>query len=319
MAAKKQKKKKDTKKDKMPKGCLIKVVLAIVLCLAFVIFAMFFFVMMAIQAAVGQHEYTTSTQESNLIEYANSTAKTQQNFVNFASQEYESYKASGTRGGKKYQDKYGVSSDYHWDSYFVDYYMEQSGIGTEYQGKTAKEIALKCVNRNKFHLPDNYIPRQGDIVFFGTPYSPQTFEDIGIIRACGIVTNVDLVINRDGEGIKVLGTKITVTAGDILGTRLTNGNYNHSNSVVGQFYIDMYDVKRGIGTSVFRFEKDIHTSEDAYNDLVLGFATVSDDAKQYKTTTESWNYEDLYYDLQLQKPYGQALSEENEKNSKENR
>lgn len=315
------KKKKKGKKNKKLINLKTKLIIAGTILGLFLVSFVMMFIISAITSIFDQHEYTNSTQESNLEEYANSTTKTQQNFVNLASQEYEAYKASGTRGGKKYQDKYGVSSknNYHWNPYFVDYYMEQSGIEAEYQGKTSKDIALKCVNRNKFHLPDNYIPRQGDIVFFGTPYSPQTFEDIGIIRDCGIVTNVDLVINRDGEGIKVLGTRITVIAGDILGTRLINGNYDHSNSVVGQFYIDMYDVKRGIGTSVFRFDKDIHTSEEAYNDLVLGFATVSGDAKQYKTTTESWNYEDLYYDLQLQKPYGQALSEENEKNSKENR
>ena len=131
------------------KSCLISVILS----LTGVFFVGFMLIMSAISALSteqGRQESVAAMQTSTLNSYINVRTEQQIALVNAARNEYTEH-----------------SYNVQWDTYFVKHCMEIANINVAEWDKNCSVFATKLHNNGKFILEKDYLPKVGDIAFFG--------------------------------------------------------------------------------------------------------------------------------------------------------
>ena len=228
------------------KSCLISIILS----LTGVFFIGFMLIMSAISALSteqGRQESVAAMQTSTLNSYINVRTKQQIAIVNAARNEYTEH-------------SYTSNDNVQWDTYFVKHCMEIANIDISNWDKNCSVFATKLHNNGKFSIEKDYLPKVGDIAFFGQKIN--TLLDGQTIRAnhCGIVSKVEMI--TDKTDIKAL--RVTVIEGDVEG-EIINGNYDHTTACVETYTYDLYESTRtrygeimGYGTVV----SDIPESDD---------------------------------------------------------
>ena len=224
------------------KSCLISVILS----LTGVFFVGFMLIMSAISALnmeQGRQESVTAVQASTLNSYINVRTEQQIALVNATRNEYTEH-----------------SYNVQWDTYFVKHCMEIANIDISNWDKNCSVFAKKLHNNGNFSIEKDYLPKVGDIAFFGQKIN--TLLDGQTIRAnhCGIVSKVEMI--TDKTDIKAL--RVTVIEGDVEG-KIINGNYDHTTACVETYTYDLYESTHtrygeimGYGTVV----SDIPESDD---------------------------------------------------------
>ena len=240
----------------MKKSCLISVIISLT-----VIFFVGFMLIMAAASVLnteqGRQESVTAVQTSALNYYINVRTEQQIALVNAAKNEYTERGGTLTKGGNTYTNS---SSNIQWDTYFVKYCMDTANINVSEWNKSCTVFATKLHLNGKFSLEKDYLPKSGDIVFFGRKIS--TLLDGQTVRAnhCGIVSRVEMITDKTA----IHAMRITVIEGDVKG-EIINGSYDHSTAYVETYTYDLYESTNtrygkimGYGTVV----SDISKSDD---------------------------------------------------------
>ena len=168
----------------------------------FFIFCLFM-LMGASSASVGtegsRQASVASAQTSLLESYINSRSEQQRALVEAAKTENTSRGGTDTKGGKSYikklapeKTKFNVS----WDSYFVGQMMANAGIDISEWDAAASVFATKLHKSGKFSIAENYIPREGNIVFWGKKLRSLSAGQTIKARHCGIVTKVEMITDH---------------------------------------------------------------------------------------------------------------------------
>ena len=200
----------------MKKSCLISVIISLT-----VIFFIGFMLIMAATSALnteqGRQESVTAVQTSALNSYINVRTEQQIALVNAAKNEYTERGGTLTKGGNTYTNS---SSNIQWDTYFVKYCMDTANINVPEWNKSCTVFATKLHLNGKFSLEKDYLPKSGDIVFFGR--KTNTLLDGQTVRAnhCGIVSRVEMIT----EKTEINAMRISVIEGDVEG-EIINGSY----------------------------------------------------------------------------------------------
>ena len=174
--------------------------------------------------------------------------------------------------------------------------MTNAGIDMSDWNAGASTFATKLHQNGKFNIAEGYIPREGDIIFWGKKLRSLSDGQTIKVRHCGIVTKVEII--ADHTLIKAM--RITVIEGDVEG-RIVNGNYSHSTSYVEAYIYDLYDTQGN----------NHHGSSGAY-EQIMGYGTVATDVEQVESTTDTSDYEHLVYTIDLQSTYEEAAAREGE-------
>ena len=174
--------------------------------------------------------------------------------------------------------------------------MTDAGIEMSDWNAGASTFATKLHQNGKFSIAEGYIPREGDIVFWGKKLRSLSDGQTIKARHCGIVTKVEVI--ADHTLIKAM--QITVTEGDVEG-RIVNGNYSHSTSYVEAYIYDLYDTQGN----------NHHGSAGSY-EQIMGYGTVATDIEEVESTTDTSDYEHLVYTIDLQTTYEEAAAREGE-------
>ena len=302
----------------------------IILTIGFFGFALFM-LMGASSATVstegGRQASVTAAQESNLAAYLNSRSAEQIALVEAAQAELTARGGTSTKGGDSYietlnpsllhseesssaasesstQSSHTESSttqntgplNVQWDSYFVGQMMTNAGIEMSDWNAGASTFATKLHQNGKFNIAEGYIPREGDIVFWGKKLRSLSDGQTIKARHCGIVTKVEII--ADHTLIKAM--RITVIEGDVEG-RIKNGNYDHASAYVEAYIYDLYDTQGN----------NHHGSAGSY-EQIMGYGTVATDVEQVESTTDTSDYEHLVYTIDLQTTYEEAAAREGE-------
>ena len=183
-----------------------------------------------------------------------------------------------------------------WDSYFIGQVMTNAGIDISDWNAGASTFATKLHQNGKFNIAEGYIPREGDIIFWGKKLRSLSDGQTIKARHCGIVTKVEMI--TDHTLIKAM--RITVIEGDVEG-RIVNGNYSHSTSYVEAYIYDLYDT-----------HGNNHHGSSASYEQIMGYGTVATDVEQVESTTDTSDYEHLVYTIDLQSTYEEAAAREGE-------
>ena len=230
----------------MKKSCLISVILSLV-----GVFFIGFMLIMAATSALnteqGRQESVTAVQTSALNSYINVRTEQQIALVNTVKNEY-------TERGNTYTNS---SSNIQWDTYFVKYCMDTANINVPEWNKSCTVFATKLHLNGKFSLEKDYLPKAGDIVFFGRKIN--TLLDSQTIRAnhCGIVSKVEVITDKT----EINAMQITVIEGDVEG-EIINGSYDHSTA-----YVETYTY-------------DLHESTNTRYGQIMGYGTVVSDISE---------------------------------------
>ena len=214
----------------MKKSCLISVILSLT-GLFFIGFMLIMAATSALNTEQGRQESVTAVQTSNLDSYINLRTEQQIALVNAAKNEYTERGGTLTKGGNAYS-----SENVQWDTYFVKYCMDTANINVPEWNKSCIVFATKLHLNGKFSLEKDYLPKSGDIVFFGRKIS--TLLDGQTVRAnhCGIVSKVEMIT----EKTEINAMRISVIEGDVEG-EFINGNYDHSTADVETYTYDLYE------------------------------------------------------------------------------
>ena len=174
--------------------------------------------------------------------------------------------------------------------------MTNAGIDISDWNAGASTFATKLHQNGKFNIAEGYIPREGDIIFWGKKLRSLSDGQTIKARHCGIVTKVEMI--TDHTLIKAM--RITVIEGDVEG-RIVNGNYSHSTSYVEAYIYDLYDT-----------HGNNHHGSSASYEQIMGYGTVATDVEQVESTTDTSDYEHLVYTIDLQSTYEEAAAREGE-------
>ena len=258
----------------------------------------------------GRQVSVASAQTSNLETYLNTRTEEQIALVEAAQSELTTRGGADTKGGDSYIEtlnptllNQNVSRTHNitplniqWDSYFIGQVMTNAGIDISDWNAGASTFATKLHQNGKFNIAEGYIPREGDIVFWGKKLRSLSDGQTIKARHCGIVTKVEMI--TDHTIIKAM--RITIIEGDVEG-RIVNGNYSHSTSYVEAYIYDLYDTQGN----------NHHGSSTSY-EQIMGYGTVATDVEQVESTTDTSDYEHLVYTIDLQSTYEEAAAREGE-------
>ena len=258
----------------------------------------------------GRQVSVASAQTSNLETYLTTRSEEQIALVEAAQAELTTRGGADTKGGDSYIEtlnptllNQNVSRTHNitplniqWDSYFIGQVMTNAGIDISDWNAGASTFATKLHQNGKFNIAEGYIPREGDIVFWGKKLRSLSDGQTIKARHCGIVTKVEII--ADHTLIKAM--RITVIEGDVEG-RIVNGNYSHSTSYVEAYIYDLYDTQGN----------NQHGSSGSY-EQIMGYGTVATDVEQVESTTDTSDYEHLVYTIDLQTTYEEAAAREGE-------
>ena len=258
----------------------------------------------------GRQVSVASAQTSNLETYLNTRSEEQIALVEAAQAELTTRGGADTKGGDSYIEtlnptllNQNVSRTHNitplniqWDSYFIGQMMTNAGIDMSDWNAGASTFATKLHQNGKFNIAEGYIPREGDIIFWGKKLRSLSDGQTIKARHCGIVTKVEII--ADHTLIKAM--RITVIEGDVEG-RIVNGNYSHSTSYVEAYIYDLYDTQGN----------NHHGSSGLY-EQIMGYGTVATDVEQVESTTDTSDYEHLVYTIDLQTTYEEAAAREGE-------
>ena len=258
----------------------------------------------------GRQVSVASAQTSNLETYLNTRTEKQIALVEEAQAELTTRGGADTKGGDSYIEtlnptllNQNVSRTHNitplniqWDSYFIGQMMTNAGIDMSDWNAGASTFATKLHQNGKFNIAEGYIPREGDIIFWGKKLRSLSDGQTIKARHCGIVTKVEMI--TDHTIIKAM--RITVIEGDVDG-RIKNGNYDHASAYVEAYIYDLYDTQGN----------NHHGSSGAY-EQIMGYGTVATDVEQVESTTDTSDYEHLVYTIDLQSTYEEAAAREGE-------
>ena len=258
----------------------------------------------------GRQVSVASAQTSNLETYLNTRTEEQIALVEAAQSELTTRGGADTKGGDSYIEtlnptllNQNVSRTHNitplniqWDSYFIGQMMTNAGIDMSDWNAGASTFATKLHQNGKFNIAEGYIPREGDIIFWGKKLRSLSDGQTIKARHCGIVTKVEMI--TDHTIIKAM--RITVIEGDVDG-RIKNGNYDHASAYVEAYIYDLYDTQGN----------NHHGSSGAY-EQIMGYGTVATDVEQVESTTDTSDYEHLVYTIDLQSTYEEAAAREGE-------
>ena len=258
----------------------------------------------------GRQVSVASAQTSNLETYLTTRSEEQIALVEAAQAELTTRGGADTKGGDSYIEtlnptllNQNVSRTHNitplniqWDSYFIGQVMTNAGIDISDWNAGASTFATKLHQNGKFNIAEGYIPREGDIVFWGKKLRSLSDGQTIKARHCGIVTKVEMI--TDHTLIKAM--RITVIEGDVEG-RIVNGNYSHSTSYVEAYIYDLYDT-----------QGNNHHGSSASYEQIMGYGTVATDVEQVESTTDTSDYEHLVYTIDLQSTYEEAAAREGE-------
>ena len=259
----------------------------------------------------GGRQVSVVTAQTSILEaYLNNRTEEQIALVEAAQSELTTRGGADTKGGDSYIEtlnptllNQNVSRTHNitplniqWDSYFIGQVMTNAGIDISDWNAGASTFATKLHQNGKFNIAEGYIPREGDIIFWGKKLRSLSDGQTIKARHCGIVTKVEMI--TDHTIIKAM--RITVIEGDVEG-RIVNGNYSHSTSCVEAYIYDLYDTQGN----------NHHGSSGAY-EQIMGYGTVATDVEQVESTTDTSDYEHLVYTIDLQSTYEEAAAREGE-------
>ena len=258
----------------------------------------------------GRQVSVASAQTSNLETYLTTRSEEQIALVEAAQSELTTRGGADTKGGDSYIEtlnptllNQNVSRTHNitplniqWDSYFIGQVMTNAGIDISDWNAGASTFATKLHQNGKFNIAEGYIPREGDIIFWGKKLRSLSDGQTIKARHCGIVTKVEMI--TDHTLIKAM--RITVIEGDVEG-RIVNGNYSHSTSYVEAYIYDLYDT-----------HGNNHHGSSASYEQIMGYGTVATDVEQVESTTDTSDYEHLVYTIDLQSTYEEAAAREGE-------
>ena len=258
----------------------------------------------------GRQVSVASAQTSNLETYLTTRTEEQIALIEAAQAELTTRGGADTKGGDSYIEtlnptllNQNVSRTHNitplniqWDSYFIGQVMTNAGIDISDWNAGASTFATKLHQNGKFNIAEGYIPREGDIIFWGKKLRSLSDGQTIKVRHCGIVTKVEMI--TDHTLIKAM--RITVIEGDVEG-RIVNGNYSHSTSYVEAYIYDLYDT-----------QGNNHHGSSASYEQIMGYGTVATDVEQVESTTDTSDYEHLVYTIDLQSTYEEAAAREGE-------
>ena len=259
----------------------------------------------------GGRQVSVVTAQTSILEaYLNNRTEEQIALVEAAQAELTTRGGADTKGGDSYIEtlnptllNQNVSRTHNitplniqWDSYFIGQVMTNAGIDISDWNAGASTFATKLHQNGKFNIAEGYIPREGDIVFWGKKLRSLSDGQTIKARHCGIVTKVEMI--TDHTLIKAM--RITVIEGDVEG-RIVNGNYSHSTSYVEAYIYDLYDT-----------QGNNHHGSSASYEQIMGYGTVATDVEQVESTTDTSDYEHLVYTIDLQTTYEEAAAREGE-------
>ena len=259
----------------------------------------------------GGRQVSVVTAQTSILEaYLNNRTEEQIALVEAAQSELTTRGGADTKGGDSYIEtlnptllNQNVSRTHNitplniqWDSYFIGQVMTNAGIDISDWNAGASTFATKLHQNGKFNIAEGYIPREGDIIFWGKKLRSLSDGQTIKARHCGIVTKVEMI--TDHTIIKAM--RITVIEGDVDG-RIKNGNYDHTSAYVEAYIYDLYDTQGN----------NHHGSSGSY-EQIMGYGTVATDVEQVESTTDTSDYEHLVYTIDLQSTYEEAAAREGE-------
>lgn len=263
----------------------------------------------SVMTSEGEVQNRINQQTSRLDEYLNNHSVQQEALAKYALDEYSERTENSAKGGDKYiraidpelydEKKESQTSndkkenrplDIKWDGYFIGYLMKMSGTDISDWSYILSVFATKLNNSNKLVLPDNYIPRKGDIVFFGKPL--KNLSDGMTVKAkyCGVITNVEVIT----EKTEIQAMRITVIEGCVDPERV-EGNLHLGLSYLKSYVYDLYE----------NTENNHHGLSNETVPIMC-YATVAEDAEKPESTDDPQNRVDLVYQIKLKSTYEAA-------------
>jgi len=216
----------------MKKSCLISVILSLT-GLFFIGFMLIMSATSALNTEQGRQESVTAVQTSALNYYINVRTEQQIALVNTAKNEYTERGGTLTKGGNAYTNS---SENVQWDTHFIKHCMNTANINISEWNKSCSVFATKLHLNGKFSLEKDYLPKVGDIVFFGRKIDNLLNGQTVRANHCGIVSKVEVITDQT----EINTMRITVIEGDVEG-EIINGSYDHLTSYVETYTYDLYE------------------------------------------------------------------------------